>query len=131
LPITVWFGVSVLSVVRVVQHHDHIFPDLSKPESRKTPAASSLTAVASEPHPLSTKGVSVIMASSEVTYDTAIDEDAPGLPISVPDSGDTGEGRLKMIIQLLKRSLGVKDLAAMFVSFSYKQGYLTLNSLTI
>jgi oxysterol-binding protein-related protein 9/10/11 len=71
------------------------------------------------------------MANSMVSYDTVIDDDAPGPPISVPDSGDTGEGRLKMIIQLLKRSLGVKDLAAMFVSFSYKQGYLTLNSLTI
>ena len=51
------------------------------------------------------------MASSVATYDTAIDDDAPGPPISVPDSGDTGEGgRLKMIIQLVKRSLGVKDL---------------------
>jgi hypothetical protein len=66
---------------------------------------------------LSTNGVR--MANSMAAYDTAIDEDAPGLPISVPDSGDTGEGgRLKMIIQLVKRSLGVKDLAAMFVSFS-------------
>lgn len=57
------------------------------------------------------------MASSGVTYDTVIDDDdAPGPPISVPDSGDTGEGgKLKMIIQLVKRSLGVKDLAAMFV----------------
>jgi oxysterol-binding protein-related protein 9/10/11 len=45
-----------------------------------------------------------------------IDEDAPGLPISVPDSGDTGEGgKLKMIIQLLKKCFGVKDIAAMFV----------------
>ena len=58
------------------------------------------------------------MASSGATYDTVIDDEAPGPPISVPDSGDTGEGgRLKMIIQLVKRSLGVKDLAAMFVSF--------------
>ena len=56
------------------------------------------------------------MTNSEVTYDTVVDDDAPGPPISVPDSGDTGEGgRLKMIIQLVKRSLGVKDLAAMFV----------------
>ena len=43
-----------------------------------------------------------------------IDEDTP--PISVPDSGDTGEGgKLKMIIQLVKRCFGVKDIAAMFV----------------
>jgi oxysterol-binding protein-related protein 9/10/11 len=56
------------------------------------------------------------MASSESIHDTVLDEDAPGPPISVPDSGDTGEGgKLKMILQLVKKSLGVKDLAAMFV----------------
>jgi hypothetical protein len=45
------------------------------------------------------------------------DPDAPGAPISVPDNGDHGEGgKLKMIIQLVKRSLGVKDLAAMSVA---------------
>ncbi|KIM24166.1 hypothetical protein M408DRAFT_244385 [Serendipita vermifera MAFF 305830] len=45
------------------------------------------------------------------------DPDAPGEPISVPDSGDHGEGgKLKMIVQLVKRSLGVKDLAAMRIS---------------
>jgi hypothetical protein len=45
------------------------------------------------------------------------DPDAPGAPISVPDSGDHGEGgKLKMIVQLVKRSLGVKDLAAMLVA---------------
>jgi hypothetical protein len=38
-------------------------------------------------------------------------------PISVPDSGDTGEsGKLKMIVQLVKKCLGVKDIASMFVS---------------
>lgn len=59
------------------------------------------------------------MASSEAVHDTAVDEDAPGLPISVPDSGDTGEGgRLKMIVQLVRKSLGVKDLAAMCVLLS-------------
>ena len=42
------------------------------------------------------------------------DPDAPGAPISVPDSGETGEGgKLKMIIGLVKRSFGVKDIAAM------------------
>ncbi|KAH7882303.1 hypothetical protein F5I97DRAFT_343960 [Phlebopus sp. FC_14] len=45
-----------------------------------------------------------------------VDEDAPGPPISVPDSGDTGEGKLKMIMQLVKKSLGVKDIAAMRLS---------------
>lgn len=44
------------------------------------------------------------------------DPDSPGAPISVPDNGDHGEGgKLKMIIQLVKRSLGVKDIAAMSV----------------
>ncbi|KAG5645511.1 hypothetical protein DXG03_005921 [Asterophora parasitica] len=44
---------------------------------------------------------------------TPADEDAPGPPISVPDSGDMGEGgKLKMIVQLLKKCLGVKDIAA-------------------
>ncbi|KXN81883.1 Oxysterol-binding protein-like protein 1 [Leucoagaricus sp. SymC.cos] len=46
-----------------------------------------------------------------------IDEDAPGPPISVPDSGDTGEGgKLKMIVQLVKKCLGVKDIATMRLS---------------
>jgi len=48
-----------------------------------------------------------------------VDEDAPGPPISVPDSGDHGEGgKLKMIVQLVKKCLGVKDIAAMFVQLS-------------
>jgi hypothetical protein len=44
---------------------------------------------------------------------TDIDEtDAQAAAIDVPD--DTGEGgRLRMIVQLVKRSFGVKDLAAM------------------
>jgi hypothetical protein len=45
-----------------------------------------------------------------------IEEDAP---ITVPDSGDSGEGgKVKMIVQLVKKCLGVKDIAAMFVSFA-------------
>lgn len=45
------------------------------------------------------------------------DPEAPGPAISVPDSGDTGEGgKLKMIVQLLKKCLGVKDIAAMRLS---------------
>ncbi|KAI0360459.1 hypothetical protein OH77DRAFT_1418382 [Trametes cingulata] len=48
---------------------------------------------------------------------TPVDEDAPGQPISVPDTGDTGEsGKLKMIVQLVKKCLGVKDIAAMRLS---------------
>ncbi|THU96230.1 hypothetical protein K435DRAFT_858722 [Dendrothele bispora CBS 962.96] len=45
------------------------------------------------------------------------DPDAPGPPISVPDNGDSGEGgKLKMIVQLVKKCLGVKDIAAMRLS---------------
>ena len=34
--------------------------------------------------------------------------------VSVPDSGDHGEGgKLKMIVQLVKKCLGVKDIASM------------------
>jgi hypothetical protein len=37
--------------------------------------------------------------------------------VSVPDSGDTGEGgKLKMIVQLVKKCLGVKDIANMRLS---------------
>lgn len=37
-------------------------------------------------------------------------------PISVPDASDAGEsGKLKMIVQLVKKCLGVKDIAAMYV----------------
>jgi hypothetical protein len=37
-------------------------------------------------------------------------------PIPVPDTGDHGEGgKLKMIVQLVRRALGVKDIAAMCV----------------
>lgn len=44
------------------------------------------------------------------------DDEAPGPPISVPDSGDAGEGgKIKMIVQLVKKCLGVKDIAAMCV----------------
>ncbi|KAL0958030.1 hypothetical protein HGRIS_000206 [Hohenbuehelia grisea] len=46
-----------------------------------------------------------------------VDEEAPGPPISVPDSGDAGEGgKLKMIVALVKKCLGVKDIAAMRLS---------------
>ncbi|KAK7047893.1 hypothetical protein VNI00_006221 [Paramarasmius palmivorus] len=53
---------------------------------------------------------------AQSTHD-ALDEGAPGPPISVPDSGDTGEGgKLKMIVQLVKKCLGVKDIASMRLS---------------
>lgn len=51
--------------------------------------------------------------------DTQLEDDAASQPISVPDSGDAGEsGKLKMIISLLKKCLGVKDIASMYVVFS-------------
>ena len=57
------------------------------------------------------------MASLDKNDVNPLDEDAPGQPISVPDSGDTGEsGKLKMIVSLVKKCLGVKDIAAMYVS---------------
>ncbi|OSD08767.1 hypothetical protein PYCCODRAFT_1448910 [Trametes coccinea BRFM310] len=47
---------------------------------------------------------------------TPVDEDA-GQAISVPDASDAGEsGKLKMIVQLVKKCLGVKDIAAMRLS---------------
>ncbi|KAF9815795.1 hypothetical protein IEO21_04379 [Rhodonia placenta] len=49
--------------------------------------------------------------------DTQLEDDAASQPISVPDSGDAGEsGKLKMIISLLKKCLGVKDIASMRLS---------------
>ena len=53
----------------------------------------------------------VVLASKDT--DAAIaDEDAPGPAISLPE--DTGEGgKLSMIVQLVKKCFGVKDIAAM------------------
>ena len=54
------------------------------------------------------------MASVGTTHDVVVDDDTPEQPISIPDSSDTGEGgKLKMIVQLVKKCLGVKDIAAM------------------
>ena len=45
-----------------------------------------------------------------------IDEDALGRPFLVADSGNTGDGgKLKMLGKLVKKYLGVTDIAAMFV----------------
>ena len=53
------------------------------------------------------------MAPKESTADT-VDDDVNAPPLSVPDTGDAGEGgKLKMIVQLLKKCLGVKDIATM------------------
>lgn len=59
----------------------------------------------------------VVADTPTAPEDATVDGDAPGPAISVPDSGDTGEvGRLRMIVQLVKKSLGVKDIAAMRLS---------------
>lgn len=37
--------------------------------------------------------------------------------VSIPDTGDSGEsGKLRMIVQLVKKCLGVKDIASMYVN---------------
>ncbi|KZT70421.1 hypothetical protein DAEQUDRAFT_725323 [Daedalea quercina L-15889] len=47
--------------------------------------------------------------------DTQYEDDAQ--PVSVPDAGDTGEsGKLKMIVSLVKKVVGVKDIASMRLS---------------
>ncbi|KAJ6532767.1 hypothetical protein DFH09DRAFT_1182229 [Mycena vulgaris] len=56
------------------------------------------------------------MSSIAAHPPVVVDDDAPGPPISVPDSGEGEGGKLKMIVQLVKKSLGVKDIAAMRLS---------------
>ena len=52
------------------------------------------------------------VSNQEVTSNPVDD----GPPISVPDSGDTGEsGKLKMIVQLVRKCMGIKDIASMCV----------------
>lgn len=57
--------------------------------------------------------ISPPLHTAQDPHTTDIDDaDAQAAAIDVPD--DTGEGgRLRMIVQLVKRSFGVKDLAAM------------------
>jgi hypothetical protein len=50
------------------------------------------------------------------TFDDDANADAQSPTATLADEPDAGEGgKLKMIIQIVKRSLGVKDLAAMYV----------------
>ena len=59
----------------------------------------------------------------EVDPASPIDQDAPGRPFLVADSGDTGDGgKLKMIGQLVKRCLGYccyVRLSFFFFSFGF------------
>lgn len=44
-------------------------------------------------------------------------DDEEDAAVSVPDTGDAGEGgKLKMIVQLVKKCFGVKDIATMRLS---------------
>jgi len=53
--------------------------------------------------------------SSTPQIETEIVEDGP--PISVPDTGDAGEsGKLKMIVSLVRKCMGIKDIASMRLS---------------
>jgi hypothetical protein len=43
-------------------------------------------------------------------------DDDEGAAVAVPDTGEQGEsGKLKMIVSLVKKVVGVKDIASMFV----------------
>lgn len=56
------------------------------------------------------------MSHSDQDHVVVDDDDTPASLVSMPDSGDTGEGgKLKMIVQLVKKCLGVKDIASMYV----------------
>ncbi|OCB86848.1 hypothetical protein A7U60_g6021 [Sanghuangporus baumii] len=71
--------------------------------------------------PKSTETSTNLRVSNGDTKDDANEENTvePDQDVAalVPDTGETGEGsKLKMIMQLLKRCLGVKDLAAMRLS---------------
>jgi len=55
-----------------------------------------------------------IMATKQQVTSDAVDD---GPPISVQDCEDTGEsGKLKMIVQLVRKCMGIKDIASMCVS---------------
>lgn len=52
--------------------------------------------------------------ASNLRVEPDIIDDGP--PISVPDTSDAGEsGKLKMIVGLVRKCMGIKDIASMFV----------------
>lgn len=54
--------------------------------------------------------------AEEGVEEAATVDDEEGPAIALPDSGEATEGgKLKMIVSLLKKCLGVKDLASMYV----------------
>ena len=73
------------------------------------PSPSFIFFIAVRPSP---QDAPIMATGQQVTSDTVDD----GPPISVPDSGDTGEsGKLKMIVQLVRKCMGIKDIASMWV----------------
>ncbi|KAF9003572.1 hypothetical protein BDQ17DRAFT_1325969 [Cyathus striatus] len=57
--------------------------------------------------------------SSVVLEPAVVDDDTPEPLVYVPDSGDAGEGgKMKMIVQLVKKCLGVQDIASMILNLS-------------
>ncbi len=54
-------------------------------------------------------------------------DDEEDAAVSVPDTGDAGEGgKLKMIVQLVKKCFGVKDIATMCVFKAFVDTYRRL-----
>ena len=71
----------------------------------------------SEHKPVAAQRSGSTNTTSTVVEDSVAEDDAA---ISVPDNGEHNEGgNLKMIVQLVKKCLGVKDIAAMCVVFTY------------
>jgi hypothetical protein len=65
------------------------------------------------------------MSSKPQEYD---DDAAP--PVAVADTSDTGEGgKIKMIVQLVKKCLGVKDIASMYVLLASLGDWLPMGAL--
>ena len=55
----------------------------------------------------------MVPVSNQEVAPNAVEDDPP---VSVPDSADTGEsGKLKMIVQLVRKCMGIKDIASMCV----------------
>lgn len=70
------------------------------------------TIITSQRRPVPPSSTLPIMSNTDP--ETIIEDDVATPAVSVPESGDTGEGgKLKMIVGLVKKCLGVKDIASM------------------
>ncbi len=66
------------------------------------------------PHPCSNMEGDHVLATQDSHPSTATEDPDAQAPLGIDVPEDTGEGgRLRMIVQLVKRSFGVKDLASM------------------